>query len=187
MLFGLEDSGQKTIKKAYLEFGGRFDNFFRSSPGKEDSFTIHLGFKWDAADNTSQVIAKYICFPLLSPGDIEKRIATNFYSKNQNILALCREILRLAASRPKDTQFLFFEAQEASNPRQSFDINLYQAKLQMETLFPILTKMCEHYTIPLEKFTALCESIKNHRFGHLTGGVDRSGRDFATVYYGIRQ
>ena len=38
-------------------------------------------------------------------------------------------------------------------------------------------------SLPVEKFHALYEAVKAKKFGHLTGGIDREGRDFLTVYF----
>jgi hypothetical protein len=45
--------------------------------------------------------------------------------------------------------------------------------------------MGQHYAIPSEEFHPLYEGVKNKTFGHIAGGIDREGRDFLTVYYGV--
>jgi len=43
-----------------------------------------------------------------------------------------------------------------------------------------------HYDIPFERFESLYKKIQSDRLGHLAGGVDRKGRDFFTVYHGVK-
>jgi hypothetical protein len=45
--------------------------------------------------------------------------------------------------------------------------------------------MGRHYSIPPEQFSALYEGVRDKTFGHIAGGIDREGRDFVTVYYGV--
>jgi len=74
---------------------------------------------------------------------------------------------------------------EENNPRSSFDLNVYSANLRMKEVYPFLVQMCRHYSIPDETFQALYEQVKDMIFGHLAGGIDRKGKDFLTVYFGI--
>ena len=45
--------------------------------------------------------------------------------------------------------------------------------------------MCLHYSIPSEAFHTLYNPVKTEIFGHLAGGIDRDGKDFLAVYYGV--
>jgi hypothetical protein len=45
-------------------------------------------------------------------------------------------------------------------------------------------QICWHYAIPYREFNKIYEPLKSQKFGHLTGGKDREGRDFLTVYFG---
>jgi hypothetical protein len=83
-------------------------------------------------------------------------------------------------------EMLYFEAGERDNPRSSFDLNIYRANIRMTELYPMFERMCRYYSIPGEKFKVLYEPVRNRIFGHLTGGVDRHGRDFMTIYFGVK-
>jgi hypothetical protein len=52
-------------------------------------------------------------------------------------------------------------------------------------MFPLLSKIREHYSIPGPVFHGLYEQVKEKGFGHLSGGVDRNGNDFLTIYFGL--
>ena len=90
---------------------------------------------------------------------------------------------QLAGSRTRPGEILYFEASEEGNPRNSFDINMYWANLQMAEIYPMLLNIARHYFIDLEQFEELYEGVKTQKFGHLSGGTDREGRDFLTVYF----
>jgi hypothetical protein len=51
----------------------------------------------------------------------------------------------------------------------------------------LLLQMCRHLSISPERFSALYDPIKSKRFGHVSGGVDRNGKEFLTVYYGVEE
>ena len=70
--------------------------------------------------------------------------------------------------------------------RSALYINIYKAGLRMEELHPLLERTMQRYSIPLETFRTLYEKTREKKFGHLAGGIDRQGRDFVTMYYGVK-
>ena len=147
---------------------------------------MHLGFKWDASDNTRRSVAKYNWYPSLSIEDIlERQSKILDPHKHRNSLEVARGIVSLASKRIPHHDILYLEVTEDNNPRRSFDINMYGAKLQLGELYPLLSKMWQHYSIPSEEFHSVYDGVKTKTFGHLSGGIDREGKDFLTVYYGV--
>ena len=71
------------------------------------------------------------------------------------------------------------------NARRSFDLNLYNAKLQVKDMQPLLHRMREHFGVRPGQMQALYDQIKTKALGHLAGGVHRNGEDFFNVYYGV--
>ena len=53
----------------------------------------------------------------------------------------------------------------------------------MAEIYPLLVRMARHYSIDLDGFDERYEGVKDQKFGHLSGGTDREGRDFLTVYF----
>jgi len=184
VLFGFERNEKNCIYKAYLEFADRITQAIKENPESPEPVIIHRAFKWDASDNSRKTTATYTCFPLLTAHEMLERLVT-FYSGDQGgPFSLVKSVLRIAATRTDPKSFLYFEASEPNNPRSSFDINMYQADLRLGELYPLLLQICWHYGIPYDEFNAHYEPAKTQKFGHLTGGVDREGRDFLTVYFG---
>ena len=66
-------------------------------------------------------------------------------------------------------------------------MNLYDAALTLGSIEPLLMRMGEHYGLPREQFAAFIDGVRAKRLGHLTGGIDREGRDFFTVHFGVEE
>lgn len=183
--FGFGEDEGTCIVKAYLEFGGRFFRAIKSKPRDPDPYLSHLGFKWDAEDNTRKALAKYTCFPNCSCKAMLERLSDDFYGeKVTSPFDMVKGILDLASSKVSQERFLYLDVKEEYNPRSSFDINVYSANLQFEEAYPFLLGICRHYSISEEQFRDLFEPRKTHILGHLAGGVDGQGRDFLTIYFG---
>lgn len=185
--FGFEESEKSLLYKGYLEFRDRIEEEIKRGVIASSSFLLFVGFKWDTASPKKQATTRYVWYPALPIRDILARLReTVGLHSRVNLLEIVESIVGEASEKISNHDIQYLEVTEEGNPRKSFDINIYKAKLQLEDLYPILLKMMRHYAIPVEKFQHIYESIKTDRFGHLAGGVDREGRDFLTVYYGVR-
>jgi hypothetical protein len=187
VLFGFEKNKTNRLYKSYLEFGGRFEKMSRVNPRQLEPFLIHQGFKWDASDNRICAKAAYTCFPLFPVENMLERLPGFFYDrKGKKPSEIAEGIVKLASQKIGYEEFLYFEVSEEGNPRKSFDINMYRANLQLSELYPFLLDIVRYYSIPDEQFHALYEPVKSQIFGHLSGGIDRQGRDFLTLYFGVK-
>ena len=185
--FGFEDNGKAALYKVYLEFRDIIEEEIRGRDTGSESFLLHLGFKWDLKDSTRQATTRYEWFPSLPVPDILPRLRkiVDPY-RHGDLLEISESIVTQASERISHNDIQYLEVTEESNPRKSFDINIYKAKFQLEELYPFLLKTMQYYSIPFERFRPMYERIKTKRFGHLAGGVDREGRDFLTVYFGVK-
>jgi hypothetical protein len=114
-------------------------------------------------------------------------LSSVFYAtEHQTSLDIARGMIEMSAERMRPDEFLYTEVTEENNPRRSFDINMYRANLQMRDLYPLLSRIFRHYRIPDDTFHQLYDRVKKRIFGHLSGGVDREGRDFLTIYHGVK-
>ena len=183
VLFGFEKNERNRVYKAYLEFTGRLAEAVKQDPRPENAL-IYTGFKWDVSDHSRKVLAEYFAYPLFRAEEMAARVSKSFYGGTRNDpYPIVDDILDLAGSRSRPGELLYFEATEAGNPRKSFDINLYLANLRMAEIYPLLVRMARHYSIDLGGFDERYEGVKDQKFGHLSGGTDREGRDFLTVYF----
>ncbi len=187
ILFGYEEGEGRSVYKAYLEFGRALEQVQRNPGSGSAPILIHRGFKWDAENSARHTTALYKCHPSWPVETILRRVADVFYGDGPGTtLEIVRGIVDLASRRMRPEEFLYLEVEEEGNPRLSYDINLYHANLLLGELYPFLLAMCRRYAIPVEVFHRLYEPVKSRIFGHVSGGIDRHGRDFLTVYYGVK-
>jgi hypothetical protein len=184
--FGFEEDESSSVYKAYLEFYDKIEKEIKGQPGKSASFLLHLGFKWDATDNSKRVLTRYTWYPSLTVEQILKRTAKILDPQIYEFpFEITNGILEIASRKIPHQDMLYLEVTEEGNPRRSFDINVYRANLSLADLSPLLSKMCQHYSIPIEAFRNFYDRVENKAFGHLSGGISRSNVDFLTVYYGV--
>jgi hypothetical protein len=184
--YGFEENEKRCLCKVYLEFRDRIEKEIKGIDTGEKSFLLFLGFKWDMSDSGKQAASQYFWFPSLPVQDIVARIASMFdHAGDRGSLIIMEDMIKKASQKisPQDIQYV--EVFEEGNPRRSFDINLYKAGLPLEDLHLFLFKVADDYSLPSEDFRLLYDRIKSERFGHLGGGVDREGRNYLTVYYGV--
>jgi tryptophan halogenase len=172
---GFEGAPGSILCKLYLE---------RAVPAQPAGpALLHLAFKWDLV-TAAEVVTEYVWHPLPDAAAIEARLAS-LYADAEASLAIARDTLALAVQRVPAERLQYLEVLE-ENGRRSFDLNLYDAGLQVKDLLPLIHRMRSHFGIPPGRVQALYDQIKGERLGHLAGGVHRNGRDFFNVYYGVR-
>lgn len=182
--FGFEGDGDSIICKLYLE---REFTAQEADRAKADAapIVLHLAFKWDILKDT-HVVTRYLWYPRSSATDIERRLALVYRGgQPETSFEIAKAALNLAASRAPAERLQYLEVQEDENDRRSFDLNLYDAHLQVKDFWHLLSRMRGHYGIRPGQFQALYDQIKTKALGHLAGGVHRNGRDFFNIYYGV--
>lgn len=185
--FGFEENQGGRLYKVYLEFDINLKFGPVGTQTMTDPFLLHLGFKWSADDNTTCALSRYTCYPFLSNEGIIERIGQIFSEpRHEQALRFAAQIMGTAADRMPEHKFLYIEVSEEGNPRLSFDIKLYEANLLMGEITPLMTDILKYYDIPGDRFAAVNTPIRDKAFGHLSGGIDRHGEDFLTLYYGVQ-
>jgi len=180
--FGFESGDGGILCKLYLERQVPADEAAQAA-ARGEGVLLHLAYKW-RVDSGEHVLTRYDWFPRLSPEGIENRLNALYgASASGEAAVIARETLAMAAARHPDLQYL--EVHEPDNGRRSFDLNLYDAALQVRDLLPLLLRMRDLYGIRPGQFQALVDQIRTRSLGHLAGGVHRDGRDFFNVYYGV--
>jgi hypothetical protein len=181
--FGFEGDAQGGTFKVYLEFWERLWQRVQRAPANRAPEELFLGFKWQARDPTRRALARYTCHPLLPIPAIRRRLEALYEGGEQPSLTAARELLALAARRVGGDSFVYVEAAEEGNPRKSFDLNLYKARLTVGELQPALAALARGYGISIDILEGAMATAGGRTFGHLSGGLGRDGRDFLTVYY----
>lgn len=179
--FGFEGSGAGGLYKVYLEFAGRLR--WADPGGKPEGVLLHLAYKWASRAPEQCTIAKYHCHPGLSTDAILARVE-GVYSGNGGEVSLevARKIIGFAAERAAEP-LMYLEVREEGNARLSFDINLHGAGLFVGDAWEWLAAASDAYSVPDAEFSRLHAQVATEKLGHLSGGLNREGRDFLTVYY----
>jgi hypothetical protein len=180
-LFGFEKDGAMRLYKVYLEYTERLRQSYEPDA---QPFLLFLGFKWDLAETNRKALTRYTCFPSYIFRDMWQK-AANLFSQDQGgePVRILGEIMDLASHRAGPGDFLYLEANEPAGYRKSFDINVYKARLLMAEIYPLLVDMVHHFHISAGDFHSVYEEAKSQVLGHISGGIDREGRDFLTLYF----
>ncbi|HIK07653.1 MAG TPA: hypothetical protein IGS40_23690 [Trichormus sp. M33_DOE_039] len=178
--FGFEENHSKCLYKVYLEL----DHI--ENPNNRDRILRHLSFKWNPCQQSEQVITKYYYYPALSVQDIHHKLI-HIYNDNTHseALAISNIILEIAAQHSGDNGLNYLEVIEENNPRISYDINIYPAKLRVRNIQKLLIRMFRYYAITENLFLPIYTQIRDKFLGHIAGGIHRDGQDFFNIYYGI--
>lgn len=186
--FGAEKDEHALLFKAYLEFRDRAERAMFDARVAGQSFLLFTGFKWDAFSPSRQAVARYDWHTALTiPIMLDRLRMLIEFRPHLALLDIFQRIIERASERISHSEIQFLEVTEEGKPRRSFDINVYKAGLRLEDIGPCLFSAARNYALPAESFQTLYERIKTERLGHLAGGVDRTNKDFMTVYYGVKQ
>jgi hypothetical protein len=184
LLFGIEQTPERTTLKVYLEYWERLVRELRSGANKPESALLYLGFKWDARRSGRPVIDRYICHPLLPVRDILRRIHALFPHGTRPPLAQLDGLIR-DASRPliRDS-FVYVEVRDQDGARRSFDINIYKGGMTLSRAADRVRAIARHYGVE-GAVEPVLESQGHQLLGHISGGIGRDREDFATLYYEV--
>jgi hypothetical protein len=176
-----EESDTARMYKVYLEFWDEARRAVRG--GARSAQLLHLGVKWSSARPGQHEEARYMVHPLLGLRDIQRRMADCYPAQAPAAgLELARAIVRKAAMRNPQAAFLYLEASEAGNPRRSFDINLYKSGLCVGDVAAELRSLARHFGIAAGDIEEQLRQLGELALGHISGGCDRRGAEFLSMY-----
>ena len=185
VLFGLDTQKDQAIFKVYLEFWDQLRREVLVTHSKAPR-RLGLGVKWHRQTGIHGT-TDYLCYPLLAVPEIVQRINALYHSTPEPHppRAIVTELIQLAKRRVPTAEFLYVELAEEGTPRRSFDVNMYKADLTIAHILNQLNRLGNHYEIDDSVMTSFYEQIAQQPLGHLSGGFDRHGNEFSTVYYEI--
>lgn len=178
--FGFEENHSQCLYKLYLELEHIENN------NNCDRVLLHLSFKWNSLQQAEKVITKYYHYPGLAVQDIHHKLL-HIYNDNTHseALAISNSILEIAAQYSGDNGINYLEVIEENNPRISYDINIYPAKLRVRDIQQILVRMFRYYDISENLFLSLYTQIRDKFLGHIAAGIHRDAQNFFNIYYGL--
>ena len=184
VFFGFEDNEPGSIYKIYLEYWDQLKQKLTAGSLSREPHLLHKGFKWhiDAPENNR--ITLYQCLPGIEIDEIRQRIE-NIYRDllDAKSLNAIREIIAVSRRRRREKQYIFVEVSESGNPRKSFDLNLYPAGMRVGHIADRVTNAAGAFEVPSDKLQRLMPMIRNKFFGHISGGISRTGEEYFTIYY----
>jgi hypothetical protein len=95
-----------------------------------------------------------------------------------------KRCLDIARNGDPDGEAVTLHVQEVGSKRASVDISIADAGRTIESMKPIIAPLFDAFGISLDPFI---DAEADAKFGHIAAGIDRAGKDFATLYYGAVQ
>jgi hypothetical protein len=182
--FGFEEGAGRMLSKLYLEFAPEA-HVQRRAREQGEPVLLHHAFKWQPGEDQA-VVSRYLLYPGLDADAIGRRLAAIYDAASAAAsLDIATSVLQLAAARVPGGALQYLEVTEPGNARRSFDLNCYDAGLQLKDVQPALFAMRDRFDVRPGQFQALYDQVRDSRFGHLAGGVHRDGADFFNIYYGV--
>lgn len=187
VFFGIEQAPEGVVGKVYLEFWDEVRRQVRADPGPAPRL-LHLGVKWSDRQPGRFEVAQYHCHPLLSGRDVLRRMAALYEGERLSTSAcgLAQAVLRRGLRREPTAGLLYEEVSEAGNPRRSWDVNLYKTGLRVRDAMPELVAMGLHFGLDEAALSSLLAPMEDRLLGHLSGGIDRRGEEFVSLYAELR-
>lgn len=171
---GFEQGTDSSIYKLYLEH-----------PPTSNA-PLYIGYKWNALDNRQLATTRYSRPETLSLSQLHANVRAAFSDEETAAEKVAHAIIAMAAARlPNEAldQLLFVEVTDTDSPRRSFDINLYESGLLVRDVRSQLADLAAAFAISGTTFDSLMQDITDDLLGHISGGLDRHGKPFLTVYY----
>jgi hypothetical protein len=182
VFLGIEEAPEGVVGKAYLEFWDEVRRQVRADPRPEPRL-LHLGVKWSDRRPGGFEVASYHCHPLLSGRDVLRRMAGVYEGEaTATACPLAQAVLRKGLKREPTAGLIYEEVSEAGNPRRSWDVNLYKTGLRVRDAAPELAAIGRHFGVDEAALSAALAPLLDRLLGHLSGGIDRHGREFVSVY-----
>jgi len=182
--FGYEERENTCGYKIYGEYGSNR----KAIPQMKAPFLIGLGFKWDVFQPERQVTTKYLCVPGLTQASMQARIEDTFQTKeNAMLIEASKDILKQSLEKIPLNDVIYLEVSDGDGPRRSFDINVYDAGIRMKHIGKPVRMIFQYFSIPESVYGNIYNPRNEYLLGHISGGVDRDGKAFITIYGGLEK
>ncbi|WP_415900002.1 hypothetical protein [Neptuniibacter sp. QD48_11] len=178
---GYEDERGEPLFKLYLEYpysvaeGGELND--------SKGFLLHQAIKWNPNSNR-HLITNYRCLPSLSKEHyfsfIEQCLGSSGRGQSLWVTALLEQVC-------KSKLPMMLDVSEPESVRRSFDINLYDFSLQIGELPSLLKRLFKSFSISSTSVEQFLEQNAGRVLGHVSGGINRAGEPFVTLYFGVEE
>lgn len=181
---GFENSAESAIYKLYLEFSPETRNL----RPPEDRNLVYLSLKWDVAIPSRRAVARYSALPPMAASELIAKLPEKYdFKEKSSFFRLVGGLLEQVAPSAENRALFVLDVVEDENPRRSFDVNLYDANLRVADIAAPLRDILVYFNICEDDISAFYKPIRGERLGHFSAGIDRGGREFATVFFGVTE
>ncbi|WP_415897452.1 hypothetical protein ACMXYX_02205 [Neptuniibacter sp. QD72_48] len=178
---GYEDEHGRPLCKLYLEYpcpvGERYE--VNSSKG----VLLHQAIKW-YPNSGCHLITDYRCLPSFSMAHVFSFIEQCLGSSGRVQSAWVQTLLEQVCGSELP---MMLDVSEPGSVRRSFDINLYDFSLRIGEFDFLLKKLFQSFSIPSASSDKFLEQNAGRILGHVSGGINREGEPFITLYFGVEE
>ena len=187
VLLGFDLNETQPIYKVYLEFWEQIQAHKGSIANSNQAQLMHKGFKWACLEPNKTNITEYHYQPGLDQGNIRQQVSGVFQQQDSYCHNSAQNIIDLAYSNASqhatNGDFIYLKVSEGNNLRNSFDINLYPAKLNVASIESEIVQLASQLEIEQVQVSRLMSLVRDKALGHISSGIGRSGQQYLTVYY----
>lgn len=181
---GFEQEAEAFLCKLYVENALKIRQLWAAPPANlpEQEVRVHRALKW-RSDSQQCIATDYDWLPCADADQLVSAMTS--LCEGVSVGAL-QQLLAIATKEAPAEDLQLLRVSEADSPRKSFDLNLYDAQLQVcevETLLPQLFEL----GLSDQRSLSALNAVSDRLLGHIAVGVSRDGQQFLTVYYGAEQ
>lgn len=176
---GFEAESDSFICKLYVESTQRTRALWQSDNLPDlEPIPVHRALKWRQGAEDCFKTA-YDWLPCSSKSQLTTQIQSLCGGLNK---ASVDTLVSLVAGRAPIGDLQLLRVSEPGSARQSFDLNVYDARLQIADVVPLLEHLFMEPVLGLHALSG--NDIKGKSLGHIAAGVSRDNKPFLTIYYG---
>ena len=179
--FGYESGDGSPMFKLYFERGVRAHEL-ETADAALQGILQYEALKWRADASDDHVLSSYRWWPSLGQRELAGRIGA-LWGEQTEPARWTGELLKVAFASLPAERLQFLEVSEDRTPRRSFDLNLYDAQLQVRDIESSLLSIREGMGVDKEAFETHYGRVAWARLGHVAAGIHRNGQPFFNVYY----
>ncbi|WP_415905049.1 hypothetical protein ACMXYW_02160 [Neptuniibacter sp. QD48_55] len=178
---GYENERGEPLCKLYLEYP--YPATASEGVNSSKGFLLHQAIKWYPNSNR-HLITDYRCLPSLSKkrlfSFVEQCLGPSGRLQSLWVKTLLERVC-------KSELPMILDVSEPESVRRSFDINLYDFSIRIGELKVLLEELFQSFLIPTESVDLFFEQNYGCVLGHVSGGINRTGEPFITLYFGVEE
>lgn len=178
---GYENDRGEPLCKLYFEYP--YSVADNDELNRSKGFLLHQAIKWSPNSNR-HLFTNYRCLPYSSKEDffsfVEQCLGSSGRVQSLWVQALLAQACMFELP-------MMLDVSEPESVRRSFDINLYDFSLRIGELEDLLKELFHRFLIPSESLGLFLEQNSDRILGHVSGGINRTGEPFITLYFGVEE